>query len=138
MVDEVALSAGVMAALGTVAGISTFDGHVPNNVPELDGKVLPYAVLWAALPDDHGETTADGKQNTDSAVFDFQVTVVASNAAACRAVGHAVQLALANLQLGTGVVRKNPDSFHRDPPLLDTSVAPARFMLPTFWRLHTN
>lgn len=138
MADIEALGAGVVLALGTVAGITVYDGHVPKAVPEQDGKILPYAVLWAALPQDYGETTSDGKQDTDSARFDFQVTVVASNAPACRAVGRAVQLALANLQLGTGTVRENPDAFQRDPPALDTSVSPARFMLPTFWRLHTN
>jgi len=122
----------------TVNGITVHDGFVPTELPEKDGKILPYVVLWAGLPDFGDEVTADGQQVTDSTIFDFQATAVASNPAACRATAHALSLALVNLKLGTGRVRPNPDSFRRDVPLLDKTVTPARLMLPTFWRLHTN
>lgn len=124
--------------MGTVDGITVYDGDVPEKVPQVEGNVLPYFVLWSGLPDNPDEVTADGKQVGDSFIWDFQITVVASNPPACRAAARSLQMKLLNMKLGTGKVRPNPDSFKRDAPLLDTSVSPARFMLPTFWRNITN
>lgn len=138
MADLALMTTQLTDRMATVDGITVYDGLVPREVPEIDGKILPYVVLWAGLPDPGTEVTADGVQPMDATVWDFQATAVASNPAACRAVAHALQLALANLRLGTGKVRPNPEAFRQDVPLLDTSVTPARHMLPTFWRLHTN
>jgi len=128
----------IIDVMGTVDGITTYDGDVPEKVPEVEGSILPYFVLWSGLPDSPDEVTSDGNQVDDSFVWDFQITVVASNPPACRAAAHSLKMALMNMRVGTGTVRPNPDSYKRDVPLLDTTVSPARFMLPTFWRLITN
>ena len=139
MVDPTPLAAAVEAALNTVTGISTHDGLVPRDVPATaEGYVLPYAVLWAGDGDESNETTADGEQPTDTLTWDFQVTVVASNVAACRSVAHSVKLALINLRVGTGIVRKNPDGFDSPTPIPVPEVSPARYMKPLYFRLITN
>jgi hypothetical protein len=139
VVDPTPLSEAVVAALGTVTGISVYDGLVPRDVPATaEGYVLPYAVLWAGDGNESSETTSDGNQPTDTLTWDFQVTVVASNVAACRAVAHSVKLALINLRVGTGIVRKNPDGFDESVPIPVPEVAPARYMKPIQFRLITN
>jgi hypothetical protein len=121
-----------------VPGITVYDGYVPKAVPETDGYVDPYVVLWAGNPDAPDELPADGRQVDDSAIWDFQTTAVGANPDICRAVDHAVSGALTNLPVRTGHVRRNPDGFNQQPPILDTTTSPARLMLPRQWRLITN
>jgi hypothetical protein len=138
VVDVTVLATDITTALKTVAGISAFDGYVPAKVPEAGGFILPYVVLWLGVGENPNEPTSDGIHSTDTLILDFQVTVVASNPAACRAVAQAVKQALTNLQTGTGRIKPNPDSFDQPKPILDTTITPARFMLPIQWRLITN
>lgn len=120
------------------AGVGFYDGYVPESVPTTNGYIDPYAVLWAGLGDNPFEPTACGTHNTDTTVWDFQVTVVGPSAEVCRAAAQAVKARLVNLVLGTGRVRPNPDAFNQQAPLLDTQTAPSRFMLPLQWRITTN
>jgi hypothetical protein len=138
VVDITDLAAEVTAVENEITGVTNYDGYVPANVPEAGGYILPYFLNWFGTGDNPEETTADGKQQTDSLVWDFQITVVASNPAACRAVAHALKQKLINRRIGTGTVRVNPDGFNRQAPILDTTITPARFMLPIQWRLITN
>lgn len=138
MADLTLLAADITEALETVAGISVFDGQVPKAVPEVGGFILPYAVLWLGAGDNPDEPTSCGTHNTDTLILDFQVTVVASNPAACRAVAQAVKQKLTNMPTGTGRIKPNPDGFNQQAPILDTTITPARLMLPLQWRLITN
>ena len=138
MVDPSTLTGPVRAALRTVPGITEYDGFVPEKVPETDGYPDPYVVLWAGSGDEPDELTADGVQDGDSIIWDFQTTAVGATPEICRAVDHAVNTALTNLMVRTGRVRRNPDGFNQATPILDTQTSPARFMLPRQWRLITN
>lgn len=138
MVDVSLLVADVDAALRTLPNVGTFDGYVPAKVPEAGGYVLPYVVIWAGIGDEPQEQTSDGLHSTDTLVWDFQTTAVAATADVCRCVAADAKTALNNLRSGTGRVRPNPDGFQQQAPILDTSVTPARFMLPQQWRLITN
>ncbi|WP_275779702.1 hypothetical protein [Paenarthrobacter sp. Y-19] len=138
MVDIDALTKQVTAAEDEITGTTNYDGFVPTGVPQSGGYVLPYFVNWFGIGDNPDETTADGKQHADTLVWDFQITAVASNAAACRAVAQALKQKLINMQVGTGTLRLNPDGFNQQSPILDASVTPARLMLPIQWRLTTN
>jgi len=137
--DVVALAAAVLAALKTDPDISdAHDGYVPEKVPETDGYVDPYVVLWAGTGDSPREQPADGREPDGPLIWDFQTTAVGATPAVCRAVDQAVSLVLKNLVLGTGRVRKNPDGFNQQSPILDTQETPSRFYLPRQWRLITN
>lgn len=139
MVDAQSLSNQVLAALQTVpGGLGVHDGFVPVKVPETDGYPDPYIVLWAGTGDGPNETAANGKQGTDTLVWDFQTTAVGATPAICRAVDQAISLVLVNLVVGTGRVRRNPDGFNQQSPILDTQSTPSRFYLPRQWRLITN
>lgn len=138
MADPVQCAAAVMAALATVEGITEYDGFVPMKVPETDGYIDPYVVLWAGTGDEPNELPADGRQDSDTLIWDFQTTAVGATPAICRAVDKAVAAALTNLAIGTGQVRRNPDGFNQQSPILDTQTTPSRFMLPRQWRLITN
>ena len=138
MVDVSLLVADVDTALRTLPQITVFDGHVPAKVPEMGGYVLPYVVIWAGIGDEPQEQTSCGVHSTDTLIWDFQTTTVGATADVCRRVAQDVKTALNNLPTGTGRVRPNPDGFQQQTPILDTSVTPARFMLPVQWRLITN
>lgn len=138
MADPVQCAADVMDALAAIPGITEYDGFVPVSVPETGGYPDPYVVLWAGTGDGPDELPADGRQTTDTLIWDFQTTAVGANPAICRAVDKAVKAALTNLAVGTGRVRRNPDGFNQQNPILDTQTSPARFMLPRQWRLITN
>lgn len=138
MADPGAIVATVMAVLRTIPGVTVYDGFVPSSVPMTGTYINPYIVLWAGAGDEPDELTADGIQDGDSVVFDFQTTVVGANPDICREVTKAAKAQLTNLQAGTGKVRRNPDGFNQATPILDTQTSPARFMLPLQWRLITN
>ena len=138
MADVEQFAAAVMAALGAVPGITEYDGFVPVKVPETGGFIDPYVVLWAGTGDEPNELPADGRQAGDSLIWDFQTTAVGATPGICRAVDKAVKAALVNLPVGTGHVRRNPDGFNQQAPVLDTQTTPSRFMLPRQWRLITN
>jgi hypothetical protein len=136
--DINALVAEVTALEGEITGTTNYDGHVPTKVPEAGGYILPYFVNWFGTGDNPDEVTSDGKQPTDSLIWDFQITAVASNAAACRSVAQALKQKLKNRRIGKGTLRLNPDGFNQQAPILDTTITPARFILPLQWRLITN
>ena len=138
MVDLAALVAAVTDAEAEILGVTNYDGHVPEDVPELGGYIQPYITNWFGTGSNPDETQACGTQPADSLIWDFQTTVVASNAAACRAVAQALTQKLLNLRVGTGTVRRNPDGFDQPYPIPDTQLTPARLMLPLQWRLITN
>ena len=138
MVEPDSLTGPVQAALEAVPGAGFYDGFVPARVPETGGFIDPYVVLWAPNPDEPDELPADGRQDGDSVVWDFQTTAVGATPAICRAVDAEVRRRLTNLPVRTGRVRRNPDGFNQQAPTLDTQTSPARFMLPRQWRLITN
>lgn len=128
----------ILAALRTIPGITVYDGFVPASVPTDGAYIKPYIVLWAGTGDDPGELTACGTWDGDTLILDFQTTAVGASAEVCRAVSTAATAKLANLPVGTGKVRRNPDGFNQATPILDTQTSPARLMLPQQWRLITN
>jgi hypothetical protein len=138
MVDPADLVTPVEAALRAIPDIGFHDGYVPERVPETGGYVDPYVVLWAGVGDEPNELTACGIQDGDSIIWDFQTTAVGADPGICRAVAKDVRAALTNLPIRTGKVRRNPDGFNQQSPILDTQTTPARFMLPLQWRLITN
>ena len=138
MVEPNTLTSPVLDALQAVPGITVYDGYVPDRVPETDGYIDPYVVLWAGNPDEPDELPSDGVQAGDSIIWDFQTTAVGATPDICRAVDHAVSGVLTNLRVRTGRVRRNPDGFNQQYPILDTQTSPARHMLPRPWRLITN
>lgn len=138
MADPVALTDGVESALKTIEGIAVFDGFVPTKVPEAGGFILPYVVLWAGVGDNPEELPSSGDHDTSTLIWDFQTTIVAASPDVCRRVTSDVKALLTNRRTGTGRIRPNPDGFQQQQPILDTSVTPARFMLPIPWRLITN
>lgn len=139
MADVLAAAAAVLTALESIPDqLGVHDGYVPVKVPETDGYVDPYVVLWAGTGDGPPELTADGKDSTGTLVWDFQTTAVGATPAVCRAVDQAVSAKLTNLVVGTGRVRRNPDGFNQQAPVLDTQETPSRFYLPRQWRLITN
>lgn len=138
MADVLACAETVLQVLRAVPGVTVYDGHVPVKVPETDGFPDPYIVLWAGTGDGPGELPADGRQADDSLVWDFQTTAVGADASICRAVDLQVQAKLTNLRVGTGLVRRNPDGFNQQAPVLDTQTTPSRMFLPRQWRLITN
>jgi hypothetical protein len=120
------------------ADLGFHDGFVPEDLPETGGYIDPYVVLWGGIGDNPFEPTACGTHSTDTLVWDFQTTVVAASASACRQAAQAVKASLVNLVVGTGKVRPNPDGYNQQSPILDTQTIPARFMLPLQWRITTN
>lgn len=126
----------IEAALPTDLGFH--DGYVPEVLPETDGYVDPYVVLWGGVGENPFEPTACGTHSTDTLVWDFQTTVVAASPGACRSAAKAVKASLVNLVVGTGKVHPNPDGFNQQSPILDTQTSPSRFMLPLQWRITTN
>lgn len=138
MVDANDLVTPVAAALETIPDTTFYDGYVPQAVPATGGYPDPYIVLWAGTGDEPDELTACGRQDGDSIIWDFQTTSVGASPEICRAVDSAVTAKLINLPVRTGRVRRNPDGYNQQPPILDTQTTPARFMLPRQWRLITN
>jgi len=138
MADPTTFPALIEAAVLEEPGLGFYDGHVPEALPETEGYIDPYVVLWAGLGDNPFEPTACGQHSTDTLIWDFQTTVVAASAEACRSAAWAVRQHLVNLAVGTGTVRPNPDGYNQQAPLLDTQTSPSRFMLPLQWRITTN
>jgi len=138
MVDISDLVGPVEAALQSVPGAGYYDGFVPEKVPETDGYIDPYIILWAGVGDNPNEPTACGIHSTDSLTWDFQTTAVGATPAICRAVAKEITARLMNLKVRTGRIKPNPDGFNQQTPILDTQTIPARFMLPQQWRINTN
>ena len=138
MADTTGFPAAIEAAVLQVPDMHFHDGFVPKVLPETGGYVDPYTVLWAGLGDNPPERTSCGTHSRDTTVYDFQTTVVAASADACRRAARLVSAELDNLPLGTGKVHPNPDGFNQQAPILDTQTTPSRFMLPLQWRVITN
>lgn len=139
MADVQKLAEAVLAALGTVpGGLGVYDGFVPEKIPETGGYVDPYIVLWAGTGDGTREATSCGRDSADTVIWDFQTTAVGATPGICRAVDQALSLVLMNLAVGTGRVRRNPDGFNQQSPILDNQATPSRHYLPRQWRLITN
>ena len=138
MVDPSTLTSPVLAALRALPGITVYDGAVPKSVPETGGYIDPYVVLWAGTGDEPDELPADGVQDGASLTWDFQTTTVGADPGICRSLDADVNAALRNLRIRTGRVRRNPDGFNQQAPILDTQTSPARYMLPRQWRVITN
>lgn len=119
-------------------GLGFYDGYVPERLPETNGYIDPYAVLWSGLGEAPPELPACGTYSEDTLIWDFQITVVGASAEVCRQAAKAVKTRLLNMTIGTGRVRPNPDGFNQQSPVLDTQTTPARFMLPLQMRLITN
>lgn len=119
-------------------GLGFYDGYVPEKLPETDGFIDPYVVLWGGLGGSPPELTSDGIESEDTLIWDFQLTVVAASAETCRQAAKAVKKRILNMVIGTGRVRSNPDGFNQQSPVLDTQTTPSRFMLPLQLRLITN
>lgn len=115
-----------------------YDGFVPKMIPETEGYIDPYVVLWGGVGDNPFEPTACGTHSTDTLIWDFQLSVVAASATACRQAAREVLASVINLSMGTGRVKPNPDGYNQQSPLLDTQTSPARFLLPLQLRLTTN
>jgi hypothetical protein len=125
-------------AVGAVPEATFYDGYVPEKVPQTGEYIDPYVVLWAGMGVNPPELSACGEQDTGTIVWDFQLTVVAATPDTCRRVAAEVLQRVTNLQMGRGVVRRNPDGFNQQAPILDTTTSPSRFMLPLQLRLITN
>jgi len=138
MADIEQLVADVKTALEEIPDVTFKDGYAAEALPETGGYIDPYVILWAGLGDNPPELTACGTQGTDTLIWDFQTTAVGADAGICRSVAKAVAAKLTNLPAGTGKIRRNPDGFNQQTPILDTQTSPARFMLPLQWRLITN
>lgn len=136
MADVLTFPALIQAAVPDDLGFH--DGHVPKTLPETDGYIDPYVVLWAGIGDNPFEPTACGTHSTDTLVWDFQTTVVGATADICRAAASAVRAALVNLPIGSGRVKPNPDGYNQQSPILDTQSSPARLYIPLQWRITTN
>lgn len=139
MVDVNLYRAETLAALEAIPGITVYDGYVPDKVPtDAAGYVLPYVVLWAGVGDEIPERDLCGMVDLDGLRWDFQTTTVAASAGLCAQVAQAVRLKLTNLPMGSHHILPNPEGFRQATPLADTSITPARFMLPAPWRLDTT
>lgn len=139
MADVLTYRAETLTALRTIAGITVYDGYVPDKVPtDAAGYILPYVVLWAGVGDEIPERDLCGLVDLDGLRWDFQTTTVAASAGLCAQVGNVVRLTLTNLPMGSHHILPNPDGFRQEVPLLDESITPARFMLPAPWRLDTT
>lgn len=131
----------LLAALRSVAGLTggVYDGLVPDAIPA-DGKwVRPYAVLWAGAGGDV-PIQRDLTGLADLGVSDWrpQVTVVGSNAGACRDAAAAVLAKLANLSIGNGYLKPDSTFNVQLAPIPDTTTTPARCFLPLQFRLLTT
>lgn len=139
MADETTFPDILRGALLTIPGLHQFfDGNVPEKVDETDGFIDPYVVLWGGLGENPFEPTACGTHNSDTLIWDFQLTVVAASPDLCRRVARAVRLKVLNMVIGTGRVKPNPDGFQQQAPIRDAQVTPNRFMLPLQMRITTN
>lgn len=131
--------AAVVHALRVGTGVTVYDGEVPERVPEdAAGYIEPYVVLFASDGDALQETDLSGRLDTAGLRWDFQTTTVGASADVCSRVAGAVRRTLTNFPLGTYHVLPSPAGFTGATPVKDTTVAPARFMLPRVWRLDTT
>lgn len=129
----------VLAALRRLPGITVYDGHVPEKVPEdANHFILPYVVVWAGAGDEIPERDLSARVDTGGLRWDLQTTAVGASAGITANVARDVWLALVNLPLGTHCLLPNPDGFSQSVPVLDPTETPVRFMLPQPWRLDTT
>lgn len=139
MVDALPLRAAVMAALRTIRGITVYDGSVPTKVPtDAAGYILPYVVFFGGVGDELPERDLSARVDLGGLRWDVQTTAVGASADICASVAQTVRRTLTNLPLGTHCLLPNPDGFKQETPISDTSITPARFMLPAPWRLDTT
>lgn len=139
MVDAIQYRSAVIAALRTIRGITVYDGNVPQKVPvDAAGYVLPYVVFHGGIGDEIPERDLSGRVDMGGLRWDPRTTTVAANADICARVAQDVRRALTNLPLGTHCLLPNPDGFKQETPFPDTTITPARFMLPAPWRLDTT
>lgn len=138
MVDPHSLMKQIVTVLKTLPDITVYDGIVPVTLPQDGQYIRPYIVVWAGIGDEPEEVTAQGTKSYDSIILDFQTTAIGASSDTCRQVAQVMKGALANIRMGTGRIRTNPDGFNQQNPIPDTSESPAVFMLPIQWRLLTN
>lgn len=139
MADAIQYRAAVLTALRILPGVTVYDGYVPDKVPvDRAGYILPYVVLFAGVGDEIPERDLSGRVDMGGLRWDPQTTTVGANADICARVAQDVRRTLTNLPLGTHCLLPNPDGFKQSAPIRDTTITPARFMLPAPWRLDTT
>lgn len=139
MFDISAHRAAVLAALRTLPGVTVYDGFVPDKVPvDRAGYILPYVVLFAGVGDEIPERDLSGRVDMGGLRWDFQTSSVAASADIAALVAADVRRKLTNLPLGSFHVLPDPDGMRQSAPIRDTTITPARFMLPAPWRLDTT
>ncbi|MET4059949.1 hypothetical protein ABIB35_001494 [Arthrobacter sp. UYP6] len=139
MADALPLRAAVLAALRSIRGITVYDGYVPDKVPvDAAQYILPYVVFFGGVGDEIPERDLSARVDLGGLRWDIQTTSVGANPDICASVAQTVRRTLTNLPLGTHYLLPNPDGFKQETPIRDTTITPARFMLPAPWRLDTT
>lgn len=129
----------IVRALQIGTGVDVYAGEVPDVIPEDEaGFIRPYVVIFSGDGDALPETDLSGRLDLDGLRWDFQTTSVAASAEICSAVAGRVRRVLTNRPLGTYHVLPSPAGFTGVAPVKDTTVKPARYILPRMWRLDTT
>lgn len=139
--DELTLKTQVELALRAIPNLQgrVYVGYVPEKVPESNGFILPYVVLFAGLAGDLPLERCLAGQ-VDKQVLDWspQVNCVGPTADHALAVAVDVKNALTDLQVGNHWLKPDADAMRVARPILDTQVTPARFYLPINMTVITN
>ena len=141
LLDEILLKDQVDVALRAIPNLQgrVYVGFAPEKVPEINGFVLPYVVLFAGLAGDLPlERCLAGEVDLQVLDWSPQVNCVGPDADQALAVAVDVKKALTGLRVGNHWLKPDVDAMRVSRPVLDTQVTPARFFLPVNMNVITN
>ena len=132
-----ALATAVLAQLRTDLGIPSrlgvYDGD-PDPAPDLDGKALPFAVVWPGAGSLGSVTLCDAQDVLD---WPVQVTAAGGDPTRARRAVDRVRMRLAGARLdvnGTEVYLREDEGFQPGPPREEKDVTPTRWFVPMQYR----
>lgn len=136
MISQAEVYGAVRDAVSAAGASAVYYQQTADEVPtDQWGRILPYVILALRVPRGLEDRPVSEADLLDARIFRLQTQCVAATPEVLMDMTDAISVALTDLRIGGGVLRRAGDEEPTDPYLVDTEVHPYRPYAPMFWRI---